>query len=299
MVLSPGSAYGPNGEGFFRISLTRRRAPRRGARTAALQSGRLTTHCGVVPRTGCSSSRCSRRSASRSRRSGWPRSSSSSRVGGPGRGGADDPGGGRGGHRGAHYAGGRSPPLRRAAPGAGSPASLGPTPRDRELAQALAALGSFQPPAGEQEGVVPDGTFREARVFETNPDAVFCAPPGTPAARQAPPPWPKAAGGRARGGPGARRRRRALEPAHRGDRRGGRRPVRAPLRGGPRRLAGRPRGGLSSCSPGLDPAGVQHRRGAERGRVYSYPASRVCFSPVSRSRGPKPSSRRAFSSVAQ
>jgi predicted nuclease with RNAse H fold len=44
-----------------------------------------------------------------------------------------------------------------------------------ELAQALAALGSFQPPAGEQEGVVPDGTFREARVFETNPDAVFCA----------------------------------------------------------------------------------------------------------------------------
>ena len=120
-----------------------------------------------------------------------------------------------------------------------------------------------------------------------------CPPSATPMAYQA-------AGGRARGGPGARRRRRALEPAHRGDRRGGRGPVRAPLRGGPRQLAGRPRGGCRRAPRGLDPAGVQHRRGAERGRApTATPPSRVCFSPVSRSRGPKPSSRRAFSSVAQ
>jgi hypothetical protein len=44
-----------------------------------------------------------------------------------------------------------------------------------ELARALATLGLFHPAPGAHEGAVPDGSFREAPLFETNPDAVFCA----------------------------------------------------------------------------------------------------------------------------
>jgi predicted nuclease with RNAse H fold len=55
---------------------------------------------------------------------------------------------------------------------------LGPSRPDGEalrLAEALAPLGSFQPSDGGHEGTVPEGVFREAAVFETSADAVFCA----------------------------------------------------------------------------------------------------------------------------
>jgi hypothetical protein len=39
----------------------------------------------------------------------------------------------------------------------------------------LRALGLFQPAGDAAEGPVPEGAFREAPVFETNPDAVFFA----------------------------------------------------------------------------------------------------------------------------
>jgi predicted nuclease with RNAse H fold len=45
----------------------------------------------------------------------------------------------------------------------------------RGLAGALDDLGFFQPTGEETEGSVPEGAFREGPVFETNPDAVFCA----------------------------------------------------------------------------------------------------------------------------
>jgi len=50
-------------------------------------------------------------------------------------------------------------------------------PHDEALAlwPELAGVGTFQPPAGELQGKVPDGAFREGPVFETNADAVFCA----------------------------------------------------------------------------------------------------------------------------
>ena len=37
------------------------------------------------------------------------------------------------------------------------------------------AMGIFRPPDDGSEGPVPEGSFREAPVFETNADAVFCA----------------------------------------------------------------------------------------------------------------------------
>jgi predicted nuclease with RNAse H fold len=43
------------------------------------------------------------------------------------------------------------------------------------LAEALAPLGVFRPANGGHEGVVHEGAFREAPVFETNADGVFCA----------------------------------------------------------------------------------------------------------------------------
>jgi predicted nuclease with RNAse H fold len=43
------------------------------------------------------------------------------------------------------------------------------------LARGLAAMGVFRPPGDGPEGVVPEGAFREAGLFETNADAVFCA----------------------------------------------------------------------------------------------------------------------------
>jgi predicted nuclease with RNAse H fold len=45
----------------------------------------------------------------------------------------------------------------------------------RALAEALGSLGRFQPAGEETEGSVHEGAFREGPVFETNPDAVFCA----------------------------------------------------------------------------------------------------------------------------
>jgi predicted nuclease with RNAse H fold len=49
---------------------------------------------------------------------------------------------------------------------------------DRELGRAAAklrGLGVFAAQSGESEGAVPEGAFRDAPVFETNPDGVFCA----------------------------------------------------------------------------------------------------------------------------
>jgi predicted nuclease with RNAse H fold len=48
-------------------------------------------------------------------------------------------------------------------------------PEALRLVDALAPLALFRPPGEDHEGVVPEGSFREAPVFETNPDAVFCA----------------------------------------------------------------------------------------------------------------------------
>ena len=47
----------------------------------------------------------------------------------------------------------------------------------RRLFQALAGLGFYVPHAdeGQVEGAVEEGAYREAPVFETNPDGVFCA----------------------------------------------------------------------------------------------------------------------------
>ena len=91
VVVSPGGAYGPNGEGFFRISLT---VPDerldRGGRTAAGEPLRLMRYCGVVPVLGAlqlamleevrtpeprsGSARCSSSPAPPSRwRPRWPR----------------------------------------------------------------------------------------------------------------------------------------------------------------------------------------------------------------------------------
>jgi predicted nuclease with RNAse H fold len=53
-----------------------------------------------------------------------------------------------------------------------------PARSDREAQQlggALASLGAFEAPDHGQEGPVPEGAFGAGSVFETNPDAVFCA----------------------------------------------------------------------------------------------------------------------------
>jgi predicted nuclease with RNAse H fold len=50
-----------------------------------------------------------------------------------------------------------------------------PDPEVQRLAEELSPLGVFQPSGEGEEGGVPDGAYREAPVFETNPDAVFCA----------------------------------------------------------------------------------------------------------------------------
>jgi predicted nuclease with RNAse H fold len=39
----------------------------------------------------------------------------------------------------------------------------------------LQSLGIFAPQAADAEGPVSEGAFREAPVFETNPDGIFCA----------------------------------------------------------------------------------------------------------------------------
>jgi predicted nuclease with RNAse H fold len=55
---------------------------------------------------------------------------------------------------------------------------VGALPFDPELGRAaveLRQLGTFAPESEESEGPVPEGAFRRAPVFETNPDGVFCA----------------------------------------------------------------------------------------------------------------------------
>ena len=55
---------------------------------------------------------------------------------------------------------------------------VAPRSFDPELGRAaheLSRMGVFAPQAMDAEGPVPEGSFREASVFETNPDAVFCA----------------------------------------------------------------------------------------------------------------------------
>ena len=50
-----------------------------------------------------------------------------------------------------------------------------PDPAVSELAAALVHLGVYRPAGDQGEGTVPEGAFREAPVFETNADGVFCA----------------------------------------------------------------------------------------------------------------------------
>jgi predicted nuclease with RNAse H fold len=50
-----------------------------------------------------------------------------------------------------------------------------PDPLGRRMGAELASLGLFVPSEDAPEGAVPDGAFRQAPVFETNADAVFCA----------------------------------------------------------------------------------------------------------------------------
>jgi predicted nuclease with RNAse H fold len=50
-----------------------------------------------------------------------------------------------------------------------------PDPEVQRLAGELSPLGVFQPSGDGEEGGVPEGAYRETPVFETNPDAVFCA----------------------------------------------------------------------------------------------------------------------------
>ena len=50
-----------------------------------------------------------------------------------------------------------------------------PDPEVLRLAEALGPLGIFRPAGQDHEATVPEGSFREAPVFETNADAVFCA----------------------------------------------------------------------------------------------------------------------------
>jgi predicted nuclease with RNAse H fold len=53
-----------------------------------------------------------------------------------------------------------------------------PQPPDAEVTRfvdALSELSAFVPGGPDSEGPVPDGAYREAPVFETNADAVFCA----------------------------------------------------------------------------------------------------------------------------
>lgn len=45
----------------------------------------------------------------------------------------------------------------------------------RELAGSLAQLGLYAPEGPGPEGEVGEGAFQSARLFETNPDGVFCA----------------------------------------------------------------------------------------------------------------------------
>jgi predicted nuclease with RNAse H fold len=45
----------------------------------------------------------------------------------------------------------------------------------RRLAEALSELGTFATGGEGPEGAIPEGSFRQAPVFETNADAVFCA----------------------------------------------------------------------------------------------------------------------------
>jgi predicted nuclease with RNAse H fold len=47
-------------------------------------------------------------------------------------------------------------------------------PEALALAESLADLGLFSPAEEAGEGQVAEGAFREAPIFETNPDAVFC-----------------------------------------------------------------------------------------------------------------------------
>ena len=50
-----------------------------------------------------------------------------------------------------------------------------PDPEILRLAAELSALGVFRPAGDEEAGIVPEGAYGEAPVFETNADAVFCA----------------------------------------------------------------------------------------------------------------------------
>jgi hypothetical protein len=53
----------------------------------------------------------------------------------------------------------------------------GPDPLIRRMADRL-GLRAFEPAGGGPEGVVPEGSFHDGPLFETNADGVFCAMQG-------------------------------------------------------------------------------------------------------------------------
>jgi predicted nuclease with RNAse H fold len=56
----------------------------------------------------------------------------------------------------------------------GAPLAPG-SPEGKRLGEELGELGIFAPAGADHEGQVSEGAFREAPVFETGADAVFCA----------------------------------------------------------------------------------------------------------------------------
>jgi predicted nuclease with RNAse H fold len=45
----------------------------------------------------------------------------------------------------------------------------------RELAELLPGMQAFAPGGDERDGTVPEGSYQDQALFETNPDGVFCA----------------------------------------------------------------------------------------------------------------------------
>ena len=79
VVVSPGSSYGPNGEGFFRISLTvpDERLARRSSGCAPVWEARQVHYCGVVPSRAFLQLAMLEEVREADPRSGWPPSSTS------------------------------------------------------------------------------------------------------------------------------------------------------------------------------------------------------------------------------
>ena len=119
-----------------------------------------------------------------------------------------------------------------------------PAARTRELARLAALLDGMAAyrPRGRRRARAArcaEGAYRAFPLFETNADGVFCALQGRRLPAKRHPLGMQLRIEELAGRPRDRRRRRALAPPHRGARGGGLRPLRPPLRRGPRLLARR------------------------------------------------------------